>query len=60
MTARLPYDYARCTSRDADDVVCPKRDTCKRYLAPGREHWQSWVLSKWDGEKCEMRIPTDE
>jgi hypothetical protein len=42
------------------DRQCPKRETCDRHAASGREPitCQAWILPDRRGEHCEDYIPT--
>lgn len=52
----LPNDIARCLGRDllpdAGKVICPRRETCARYLEIGRVY----AAFPLDG-RCEHYIP---
>ena len=59
---RLPNDVSRCTGEPSmylHGLACPIKLTCKRYLAPLGQ-WTPVMDTQWDGDKCEMRIPTDD
>lgn len=66
MNVRLPYDYSRCTAEplpfNGHGVPCPAKQQCKRYLAQGRDEYQSFVYSHWrpDDQSCDMRIAKDD
>lgn len=36
-------DITMCTGQD-EEVICPMRDTCYRYLAPVTPQWQSYFV----------------
>lgn len=50
----LPYDVSRCANAD-----CPKRQTCARWLDPGRPGYQVFCLFK-GGDDCPEYIPVGE
>lgn len=49
---RRMTDISKCPGTD-----CDRRESCWRYTAPAKPHWQSYFFPSVHGERCEDYMP---
>jgi hypothetical protein len=56
-------DISKCAAMRLDDLECPLREGCDRFLVAPKRHWQSWLaapftLDEHGSSHCQMLLPT--